>query len=80
MAWRTLALENREWSVSMAVERRPGTTNWTLVAGFRSANPDPRRYWIPLPISSSSKAVLFAKADALSHDDLLGLLRQRLAG
>lgn len=80
MAWRTLALENREWSVSMAVERRPGTTDWTLVAGFRSATPEPRRYWIPLPISSSSKAVLYAKADALSHDDLLGLLRQRLAG
>lgn len=79
MAWRTLALENREWSVSVAVERRPGTNDWTLVAGFRSTHPEPRRYWVPLPISSASKAVLYARAETLSHDELLGLLRQRIA-
>lgn len=80
MAWRTLAVENCEWSVSVAVERRPGTNDWTLVAGFRSSSPVPRRYWIPLPISSSSKAELYARADALSQDELVGLLRAQLAG
>jgi hypothetical protein len=80
MAWRTLAVENCEWSVSVAVERRPGSNDWTLVAGFRSSSPEPRRYWIPLPVSSSSKAALFAHADSLSHEDLVGLLRAQLAG
>lgn len=79
MAWRTLALEDREWSVLVAAERWPGTAHWTLVAGFHSAHPEPRRYWIPLPITSSSKAVLFAKADELSQDELLGVLRERIA-
>jgi len=66
--------------VSVAVERRPGTNDWTLVAGFRSSSPEPRRYWIPLPITSSSKAALFAHADKLSQDDLMGLLRAQLTG
>jgi hypothetical protein len=33
-----------------------------------------------LPVSSSSKAALFAHADSLSHEDLVGLLRAQLAG
>lgn len=80
MAWRTLAVDNCEWSVSVSVERRPGSNDWTLVAGFRSSSPDHRRYWIPLPFTSSSKAALFAQADTLSQEELLGLLRARLAG
>ncbi len=78
MAWRTLALDDREWAVSVAVERRPGSDDWTLVAGFRSRSPEPRRVWVPLEITSPSKAALFARADALSQDDLASALRQRL--
>jgi hypothetical protein len=78
VAWRTLALDEREWNVSVAVERRPGTTDWTLVAAFRSAGPDPARIWVPLEISSPSKAALFARADAMSQDDLAAALRRHL--
>ena len=79
MAWRTLALDNREWSVSVAAERHPGSESWTLVAAFRSPTPEPRRLWVPLSISSPSKAALFARADALSQDDLATALRACLA-
>ncbi len=78
MAWRTLAYADREWTVSVAAERRPGCDDWILVAAFRSPAPDPRRLWIPLQISSPSKAVLFARADSLSQDDLASALRERL--
>ncbi len=78
MAWRTLALDDREWTVSVAAERRPGSDDWTLVAAFRSRTPDPRRLWVSLQITSASKAALFARADTLSQDDLASALRQRL--
>lgn len=78
MAWRTLAYDDREWTVSVAAERRPGSDDWVLVAAFRRPAPDPRRFWVPLQISSPSKAVLFARADSLSQDDLASALRERL--
>lgn len=78
MAWRTLALDDREWTVSVAAERHPGSDDWTLVAAFRSRTPDARRLWVPLEISSPSKAALFARADSLSQDDLASVLRRRL--
>jgi hypothetical protein len=78
MAWRTLALDNREWSVSVAAERRPGSEDWRLVAAFRAPTPDPRRVWVPLPFTSPSKAAVYARADALSQDDLATALRERL--
>ncbi len=78
MAWRTLALDDREWTVSVAAERCAGSDDWTLVAAFRSRMPDARRLWVPLEISSPSKAALFARADSLSQDDLASVLRRRL--
>jgi hypothetical protein len=78
MAWRTLALDDRVWTVSVAAERRPGSDDWVLVAAFRRPAPDAERHWIPLQISSQSKAALFARADTLSQDDLASALRQRL--
>ena len=78
MAWRTLALADCEWTVSVVAERCAGSNDWTLVAGFRSASPDPRRYWVPLPIKSSSKAAVFAKADSIQADTLVAALQTRL--
>ena len=78
VSWRTLTLDDREWRVSVAVERRPGTTDWTLVAAFRSTGADGARIWVPLDISSPSKAALFARADAMSQDDLAAALRRHL--
>ncbi|HRP07923.1 MAG TPA: hypothetical protein PLL69_05490 [Gemmatimonadales bacterium] len=78
MAWRTLAFDDREWTVSVAAERRAGSDDWVLVAAFRRPGPDERRIWVPLSISSRSKAALFARADSLSQDDLATALRERL--
>ncbi len=78
MAWRTLALADCEWTVSVVAERRAGSNDWTLVAGFRSASPDPRRYWIPLPITTPSKAAAFAQAESIQHADLVAALQSRL--
>jgi hypothetical protein len=75
---RTLALDDREWSVTVAVERRPGTTDWLLVASFRPTTAGGSRIWVPLDISSPSKAALYARADALSQDDLTAVLRRHL--
>lgn len=79
MAWRTLAVDDREWTVSVAAERRAGSDDWTLVAWFRSPTPEPRRLWVQLPISSPSKAAVFARAETLSAGDLATALRQQLA-
>lgn len=78
MAWRTLELDNHEWSVTVAAEMRPGSDEWRLVAAFRTPRPDKRSVWVPLPVTSPSKAVVYARADQLSHDDLADALRQRL--
>lgn len=78
MAWRKLALADCEWTVSVVAERRAGSDDWTLVAGFRSATPDPRRYWVPLPFSSPSRAAAFAQADAIKADALVAALSSRL--
>ncbi len=80
MAWRTLALDNREWAVSVAAEMRPGSSDWRLVAAFRAPRPDCRRVWVPLPFTSPSKAAVYARAEALSQDDLASALRQGLTG
>lgn len=78
MTCRTLAVADCEWTVSVLAERLAGSDHWTLVAGFRSATPDPRRYWVPLPISSPSKAAAFAQADAIKPDTLAAALSARL--
>lgn len=79
MAWRILLTEASTWSVSVAAERCAGSHDWTLVAGFRAAVPEPRRLWVPLPVRSPSKAQLFADADSISNETLLVALEACLA-
>lgn len=79
MAWRILLTTEHTWTVSVAAERCPGSNDWTLVAGFRTSAPEPRRFWITLPVRSPSKAQLFAEADAISNETLLAALQARLA-
>jgi hypothetical protein len=79
MAWRVLEHAGRTWKVSLATERGPSSSQWNLVFSFRSDDPAQRSIWAPYPLSSSSKAALFAKADRLSNKDLQDLLAEKLA-
>jgi hypothetical protein len=79
MAWRVLEHGGHTWNVSFAAERGPDSSQWNLVFSFRATEPDRRLVWAPYPLSSSSKAALFARADRLSNKDLTELLAARLA-
>lgn len=78
MPWRVLEQGDRRWNVSMAAERRPNSPQWNLVFSFRPTDPGQRSVWATYPLSSSSKAALFAQAERVSNDDLLALLTQLL--
>ena len=78
MAWRVVDHAERRWNVSMAAERRPNSPHWNLVFSFRTNDPGQRSVWATYPISSSSKAALFAQAERVSNDDLVTLLTQLL--
>jgi hypothetical protein len=78
MAWRVVDHAERSWNVSMAAERRPNSPHWNLVFSFRTTDPSQRSVWATYPISSSSKAALFAQAERVSNDDLVILLTQLL--
>jgi hypothetical protein len=78
MAWRVVDHAERRWNVSMAAERRPNSPHWNLVFSFRTTDPGQRSVWATYPISSSSKAALFAQAERVSNDDLVTLLTQLL--
>jgi hypothetical protein len=79
MAWRVLEHGGRTWNVSLAAERGPSSSQWNLVFSFRASEPGQRLIWATYPLSSSSKAALFAQADRLSNKDLLELLAAQLA-
>ena len=79
MAWRVLEHAGQTWNVSLAAERGPNSSQWNLVFSFRTAEPDRRLIWASYPLTSSSKAALFAQADRLSNRDLQDLLAARLS-
>jgi hypothetical protein len=79
MAWRVLEHADRRWNVSIAAERQPTSPYWNLVFSFRAADPGQRSVWATYPLSSSSKAALFAQADRVSDADLVAMLTQLLA-
>ena len=76
MAWRVLEHADRRWNVSIAAERRPNSPEWNLVFSFRAVDPGHPSVWATYPVSSSSKAALFAQADRVSNQDLLTMLAQ----
>ncbi len=78
MPWRVLEHAERCWNVSVAAERHPSSPQWNLVFSFRASDPGQRPVWGAYPLSSSSKAALFAQAERVSNEDLLGLLAQLL--
>jgi hypothetical protein len=78
MPWRVLEHAGRRWNVSIAAERQPNSSQWSLVFSFRDVEPGQRSIWAAYPLSSSSKAALFARADRISNQDLIELLATQL--
>jgi hypothetical protein len=63
----------------VAAERRANSAEWNLVFSFRSADPEPRTLWVTYPLTSASKAALFAQAERLSSDTIAAFLAEHLA-
>ena len=78
MAWRVVEHDDRRWNVSLAAERRANSPNWNLVFAFRSAEHGQRPIWATYPLSSSSKAALFAQAEKIPDAAITALLAERL--
>jgi len=78
MAWRVVEHDDRRWTVSIAAERRANSPHWNLVFSFRPTDVGQRSIWATYPVASSSKAALFAQAEALSDDALTALLAEQL--
>jgi hypothetical protein len=78
MAWRVVEHGDRRWNVTLAAERRANSSEWKLVFSFRSAEPEQRTLWATYPLSSASKAALFAQADQLSAATLAAFLAEQL--
>jgi hypothetical protein len=78
MAWRVVEHDDRRWTVSIAAERRANSPHWNLVFSFRPTDVGQRSIWATFPVASSSKAALFAQAEALSNDALTALLAEQL--
>ena len=78
MAWRVVEHDEQRWAVTIAAERRANSPNWNLVFSFRPTEVGHRSIWATYPISSSSKAALFAQAERLSDDALTAFLAEQL--
>lgn len=79
MAWRTVAIGERKWTVAVAVERQANTPSWILVLAFRPLGLAGRTLWAEYPLHSSSRAVLYEQAERISDSTLQGFLEERLA-
>ena len=78
MAWRVVEHGDRRWNVTIAAERRANSPVWNLVFSFRCASTERQSFWATYPLSSSSKAALFAQAEQLSNDTLAAFLSKHL--
>ncbi len=78
MVWRVVEHDERRWNVSLAAERRPNSSSWNLVFSFRPSEVGQRAVWAIYPLSSSSKAALFAQAERLPDAALTALLAEQL--
>jgi hypothetical protein len=78
MVWRVVEHDDHRWNVSIAAERRANSPYWNLVFSFRGLDPGQRSFWATYPLSSSSKAALFAQAEQISDDALAAFLAEHL--
>jgi len=78
MVWRVVEHDERRWNVSPVAERRANSPNWTLVFSFRPLEPGQRSVWASFPLTSASRAALFAQAEKIPDDALTALLSEQL--
>ena len=78
MVWRVVEHDDRRWNVSIAAERRANSPHWNLVFSFRPADPGQRSFWATYPLSSASRAALFAQAEQISDDAIAAFLAEQL--
>lgn len=78
MVWRVVEHDDRRWNVTMGAEKRANSRQWSLVFSFRANGPNQPCFWATYPLSSTSKAALFAQAELISDAALTALLAQHL--
>lgn len=78
MVWRVVEHADRQWNVTVAAERRANSSQWSLVFSFRTVGTEKRSLWATYPLSSVSRAALFAQAEQISDDNLKALLAENL--
>jgi hypothetical protein len=78
MAWRVVEHGARRWNVTVAAERRANSAQWNLVFSFRCAGTDRQSLWATYPLTSSSRAALFAQAERLSDEAITAFLSEHL--
>ncbi len=78
MAWRVVEHDDRRWQVSIAAERRANSPYWNLVFAFRPTDIGQRSFWATYPLTSASRAALFAQAEQLPDDAIAAFLAEHL--
>ena len=78
MAWRVVEVADRQWSVSVAAERRANSQRWNLVLAFRAQDGDKRLLWTEYPMASSSRSSLLQQADRITDAKLVEVLASQL--
>jgi hypothetical protein len=78
MVWRVVERDDRRWNVSIAAERRANSPHWSRICWFRPCGDGQRSFWAPYPLSSVSRAALFAQADQIPDAALAAFLAQHL--
>jgi len=78
MAWRVLQVAERQWSVSIAAERRANSQRWNLVLAFRARDGDKRLLWTEYPMASTSRSSLLQQAERIPDAKLAELLASQL--
>ena len=67
MAWRVVEVAERQWSVSVAAERRANSQRWKLVLAFRACDGDNRLLWTEYPLASTSRSSLLHSSSGRSR-------------
>jgi hypothetical protein len=78
MAWRVVEYAKRQWSVSLAAERRAHSQRWNLVLSFRARDGDRRLLWTEYPMSAGSRSGLLQQAERIPDTKLTELLAANL--
>jgi hypothetical protein len=78
MAWRVVEHADRRWHVTIAAERRANAAHWTLVFSFRAVPPEQPTFWVTHPLTSLSRAALFAQAERMTNEDLAAILAEHI--